>query len=164
MSIKIGIFISDHFIEKNVTLDRSHLPIKTMILAWKSPQLFILLNCQSGGSVVFESELELSAMSLPFSKPNVILPGGNGIFFTNIKDALIYTSCVDDDFKFPNKVKQQNERVEETTRKVELTTESPLNKTTTTTIKRIKNVQNIPTETNLTEKGEKKSLIIDVIN
>lgn len=135
-TIDVNLLLENVFSKRTLKLDPSFLPITNMVISWKDTSLIIYVNCKYAGQIILTSNAEIQLMAMPSLMPNVILGGGNGIFYNSIQTAFIQSKCTGLDFLFPSKSSSVISTVsttEPTTTTSTTTTSTTTTSTTTTT-------------------------------
>lgn len=107
--IELSLYQGKTYQKRVILIEPSFLPITNMLLSWKYPNLVVHINCKYVYTLRFDTDKDQAyLMSLPYLKPNVVAAGGCGQFFSLIRDALVESRCVANDFEFPTIIPNPN--------------------------------------------------------
>lgn len=102
-TIEFNLQIGQFYSKKFLVIDQTNLTtINSMIVAWKKPYIFVMINCNLIGKIMFTNPDEINSLMIPTYRKNAILTGSNGLFYDSIKSSFFFAGCASYDLMFPS--------------------------------------------------------------
>ena len=91
--IEINLLVNNAFNKKVIAIDPTLASITSLLITWKNPTLRITINCIMAGLNVYTDSNQVIALSIPFVKPFSVACGGEGVFYSTIREAVLASNC-----------------------------------------------------------------------